>query len=435
MSDHGKEGANEDQQKLTRRASDKPHPFERNKGFRTCRACGLPKKHEIHKGKHPSKDTANVEPQPQSIEQLREQLRDNPPPPTPRFALSHIILIIGGLIVVVIGLAFLALFLFNNTVDKPLQEIVKAPSNQVVRARAHFDGLNFDTLVFDLIETSGGASNLDIFRLFWQYCEAMKERHFNKVILASRGVRKFTLEGSYFQQLGQEYKGGNLVYIIRTFPSHLTASDGTKPFAEYTGELLDVVTKKVEQFTEFSDQWHARDTAVFTQGEADSSTVAAAEPSSPAINSASNDNWLVLDSENQMDNTTDISLYNGGTQGAVLTIRCANRETEAYIDTDTVLENGGIRVRFDDSAVIRQSWDRSASNKALFAPDAVAFARRLANTHILRFEFTPVEEPGKTVVFDVSGLEAKMQRVSDTCSWASIGQNHARAKAAPAIPK
>ncbi len=435
MCDDGKEGANEGQQKLTRRASDKPHPFERNKGFRTCRACGLPEKHEIHKVKHPSKDTVNVEPQQQSIEQLREQLRDNRPPPKPRFALSHIVLISGGLIVVVIGLMFLALFLVNNTVDKPLQQILEAPSNQVVRASSHFDGLKFNTLVFDLTETSGGASGLDVFRLFCQYAEAMKERHFTKVTLASRGVKKFTLEGSYFQQLGQEYKRENPVYTIRTFPPHLTALDGTKPFAEYTGELLDVVTKEVEQFTEFSDQWYARDTAVFARSEVNSSTVAAAEPSTPAISSASNDNWLVLDSQNQMDNTTDVSLYNGGTHGAVLTIRCANRETEAYIDTDTVLENGGVRVRFDNSAVIRQSWDRSASDKALFAPDAVAFARRLANTHILRFEFTPFEEPGRTVVFDVSGLDTKMQRVSDTCSWASIGQNHARAKAAPATPK
>ncbi len=329
----------------------------------------------------------------------------------------------------------LALFFFNNTVNEPLQEILKDRSNQVVRADAHVDGSNPNALVFDLTEISGSASRLDIFRILWQYAEAMKERHFTKVILASHGVKKFTLEGSYFQQLGQEYRGEIPVCIIRTFPPHLTALDGTKPFVEYTGGLLDEVTKEVGQFTEFSNEWYARDSSVSARNEVTNSATVGAEPSTPVINSFSNDNWLVLDSDNQMDNTPDISLHNAGTEGAALIIRCADRETEAYVDTNSVLGNESVRIRFDDSAAIRQPWYRSASDKALFAPNAIAFARRVANTHIVRFEFTPFEERARTVVFDVSGLGSKMQRISDMCDWASMGQNYARAKAAPTTPR
>ena len=276
MFNDGKDGANEGQQKLTRRASDKPHPFERNQGFRTCRACGLPKNHEIHDGQYPTQSIITDERQPQSIEDLRERFSDYPPPASPRFSLSDIAVVGGGLIVVATGLVFLALFFFNNSVDDPLQRILGNPGNKVVKANAHIDGLNSSILVFDLTEVSGSASRLDVFRSFLKYAEAMKERHFDKVILACRGVRKFTLEGAYFRQLGQEYKRDNFVSMIRTFPPHLEAMDGRKSFAEYSSDLLEDVTKGLAQFTEFSDQWYANDSAS-ARTEVDSSSVVAAE--------------------------------------------------------------------------------------------------------------------------------------------------------------
>lgn len=430
MSDDSKEGANEGPQRLTRRASDKPHAFQQNKGFRTCRACGLPKNHEIHSAKSPPKPALTRDPQPQSMEQLREQLRADPPRPTSRVATSRIALISGMLIVVVVGLMFLALFRFNNTVDKPLQELLKDPSNQLIKASAHFDGLNSNIVVFDLTKTSSRASRLDVFRLLLQYAEAMEKRRFTKVILAYLGAEKFSLEGGYFQQLGQEYKRDNLVYIIRTFPSHLTPMDGTKPFSQYTGGLLQNVTKEVEQFKEFGDEWYRRDVVV-DRNEVGSSTAAAAEPVDPS----SNDNWLVLDSKNEADNTAEVSLHDPGTDGAVLIIRCANREPEAYVDTDSALQNESVRVRFDDSASVREHWYRSASDEALFAPNAIAFARRLDNTHTFRFEFTPFKGRERSIVFDVSGLDSKLQRMSDSCDWVSIDNNYAKAKGTPATPK
>lgn len=430
MSDDCNEGAKEGRQSLSRRASDKPHVFERNKGFRTCRACGLPKKHEVHQAE-PSKSTPAGGAQPPSIEQLRERLRDNPPPEPPRFAISHIVLVSVGLIVVVVGLAWLALFRFNNAVDEPLQEVLRNPNNQIVRATAHFDGLDSHTLVFDLTDTAASASRLDVFQSFLQYAQAMKAQRFAKLILAYRGVKKFTLEGGYFQQLGQEHAQESPVYIVRNFPPHLTAMDGSKPFSAYPGDLLENVTKEVGQFTEFSDKWYARDAAVFALTSAGSSTAIAAE----AMASSANDYWLVLDSRNTTDNTPEVSLHNAGTEGAVLTIRCANQQTEAYVDTDTVLSNKGVRVRFDGSAPVRQSWYRSASDKALFAPDAIAFARRLANTRTLHFEFTPLENQESTVVFDVSGLDGKLQKISDNCNWAPIDKNHLSAKVSAAALK
>jgi hypothetical protein len=96
------------------------------------------------------------------------------------------------------------------------------PRNQVVKAQAHFDDwIDLNTLVFDVTGVSGSATRMDTFRSFSQYAEAMKNRHFTKVILAANGRGKFTIDGSYFQELGKEYSTQNPMYTIRTFPIHL----------------------------------------------------------------------------------------------------------------------------------------------------------------------------------------------------------------------
>jgi hypothetical protein len=100
---------------------------------------------------------------------------------------------------------------------------------------------------------------MDVFRAFLQYAQAMKDRDFAKVILAARGTSKFTLDGSYFRELGREYTTQNPMYTIRTFPTHLVAMDGSKPFSEYQGGILAVLEKEMEQFTDFSDQWYVKD--------------------------------------------------------------------------------------------------------------------------------------------------------------------------------
>ena len=134
-----------------------------------------------------------------------------------------------GIGLAVIVLAFFGVWFFNYVcVERPLQQVLTAdPRNQVVRASAHFEGwIDPNTLVFDLTDVSG-ASRMDVFRSFLQYAEAMKESDFTRVILACGGTNKFTLNGNYFQQLGQEYRAQNPIYTIRTFPPNVTAMDGT----------------------------------------------------------------------------------------------------------------------------------------------------------------------------------------------------------------
>lgn len=352
--------------------------------------------------------------------------------------------LIGIGIVVVIVLAFFGVLAFNYfAVAQPLHRVLTSdPRNQVVTASAHFDEwISWNTLMFDITDISGSAREIDVFRTFLQYAQAMKGKHFDKVILACRGTKKFTLDGNYFQKLGQEYESQNPMYTIRTFPTHLTAMDGSKPFAEYVGGVLGVLGKEMEQFTEFNAQWYMRDMAARIAEE----SKPVSPPSSPSVSStpvsstsdsqpsaAATDNWYLHESQNEMDKTPEVTLHTSGSDGATLFIRCSEHKTEAFVNTDSIVDNGGVRIRFDDSSPVRQSWGKSTDNKALFAPDAVTFARDLTKAQKFFFEFTPFEERERTVSFEVSGLADKLRKIAETCDWDSIDRSRAKAKAADA---
>src|ERR1700722_5803426 len=139
--------------------------------------------------------------------------------------------IIFLLVAVLIVIAVCGVWAFNYvSVDKPLQGVLTKDSrNQVLTARAHFDDwVDTSTIVFDVTGISANATRMDVFRALLQYAEAMKDRHLTKLILAARRTGKFTLDGSYFQDLGKEFRTQNPMYTIRKFPTHLVAMDGSK---------------------------------------------------------------------------------------------------------------------------------------------------------------------------------------------------------------
>lgn len=130
--------------------------------------------------------------------------------------------------------------------------------------------------------------------------------------------------------------------------------------------------------------------------------------------------WELSDSRDAMDNTPKVTLSKSSSDGATLIIRCAKRKTEAYVDTATITGNADVRIRFDQSQPVRQSWTRSTDDKALFAPDSVSFARELAKAKTFMIEYTPFESGERTITFDVSKLESSLPRISEACDWAAV---------------
>lgn len=147
--------------------------------------------------------------------------------------------------------------------QRPLDAaIARDGRNAGLSARAHFGHfVDADVAVFDLRTVGAENSQADVFRLFLQFADATKDRNFGRVVLAYRGVARFQIDGSYFQELGRGYAEQNPVYTVRTFPEHLFRPDGSRAFQEWSGGWLGVVKAQMDDFSEFHRQWYLNDLA------------------------------------------------------------------------------------------------------------------------------------------------------------------------------
>lgn len=114
-------------------------------------------------------------------------------------------------------------------------------------------------VVFDLQNISGTNSRMDVFRLLLDFAEKMQGEYFETVILAFRGEEKFMLDGFYFRTLGRERNTQNPAYTIRTFPENLKTPTGLSAYPEWTGGLIGVLNKQMEDFNDFHDKWYLDD--------------------------------------------------------------------------------------------------------------------------------------------------------------------------------
>ena len=76
------------------------------------------------------------------------------------------------------------------------------------------------------------------------------------VILAYKGKSKFSLDGAYFKKLGKEYEFQNPVYTTRTFPEHVMDINGNPIYDQWTGGILGVLNKQMEDFNDFCEKWY-----------------------------------------------------------------------------------------------------------------------------------------------------------------------------------
>ena len=107
----------------------------------------------------------------------------------------------------------------------------------------------------------------------------------------------------------------------------------------------------------------------------------------------------------------------------ILVVRCTGGTIEAFVVTDTAAQieprtdAHTVRIGFDDQPPVMERWPDSAEHDALFAPDAAAFATRLASARMLHFGFTPHNAPSVTARFNVSGLAPLLAPAIKDCGW------------------
>jgi len=147
------------------------------------------------------------------------------------------------------------------SVERPLAKVIADdPRNAGIRALAYHDLLiTPSAIVLDIRSLSGETSAADVTRFLLQFAQAMKDRPFDRVILACQGRRKFILKGDYFHTLGVEFGTQNVVYTMRTLPENVFRLDGTAAFSTWTGGLLGVLGQQMEDLNAFHRQWYIDD--------------------------------------------------------------------------------------------------------------------------------------------------------------------------------
>ncbi len=134
------------------------------------------------------------------------------------------------------------------------------PRNNGIKVSVHYSWyVNPSVLVYNLKSVSSDKSPADVFRAFLQFAEEVSDKNFKEVILAFRGKPKFKMDGDYFQEIGKEYSWQNPIYTVRTFPEHLTKPDGSRAYDVWTGGLLGVLGKQMDDQNDFHRKWYIDD--------------------------------------------------------------------------------------------------------------------------------------------------------------------------------
>lgn len=143
----------------------------------------------------------------------------------------------------------------------PMQKVITDDSrNSGIHVFVHYKSfVNPTSLVFDLRSIDEEKSMADVFRVLLQYAESVQNKEFTTVTMEFKGTPKFIMDGAYFKTLGEEYSWQNSVYTMRTFPENLLKIDGTPAFQTWSGGILGVLNKQMQDFSEVFSLWFLDD--------------------------------------------------------------------------------------------------------------------------------------------------------------------------------
>lgn len=167
-------------------------------------------------------------------------------------------LLSGALLIIVLLIAW-----NYFSVWRPVsQALGKNPRNQAIKVATYHQYLiNPSTLVFDLRNVSGDASQNGILLALLQSAEALNDKSFDRVILAYKGKAKFQLTGEYFQKLGEEFPWQNFNYTMFTFSENVRTLNDSPAFKTWTGGGLGLMNKQLEDLNSMHQSWYVSDLA------------------------------------------------------------------------------------------------------------------------------------------------------------------------------
>jgi len=120
-------------------------------------------------------------------------------------------------------------------------------------------GIMPNQLVIDIWGIDDEASMADVTRTVFNIAERMQNRNYDWVVLSHKGKAKLKIDGNFFAETGETFEYQNPVYLVRTLPSEVYEMDGTKAYGTWTGGLLGVVGKQMEDHNKLHEDWYLND--------------------------------------------------------------------------------------------------------------------------------------------------------------------------------
>lgn len=159
------------------------------------------------------------------------------------------------------------------------------------------------------------------------------------------------------------------------------------------------------------------------------SSLAGSTPA-PALAPSVTSKWKVHSKVEKLDGTTTVTIaldssdtvkpQYGRPEAATIIVRCLNNKTELYISWPEFLGVGrGIEVRWraDNMPITTEAWSPSTDGKAAFAPNPVAFLKKLADRNELLLSVAPFSKVATTLTFPIAGLEEALKPLRAACKW------------------
>ena len=163
-------------------------------------------------------------------------------------------LLIAGILFMVVGIFAVNYFTIESTSKLNTDTDIR---NNGISYSIHYKYYIVpSTLVFDLKEVPLDKAPVDVFRVFLQSSEALKDKTFKYVEISYKGKTKFMLQGDYFSTLGNEYGLQNPMYTTRTFPENLLDQDGNRAYSVWGGGMIGVLSSQIKDFNDFTDKWY-----------------------------------------------------------------------------------------------------------------------------------------------------------------------------------
>lgn len=157
----------------------------------------------------------------------------------------------------VVGVISTTLIAWNATVAVPAMRAMNNEVNASVYVYRRWF-LSPSQIVFDVRSITPEVAMVDIDRMLFNTAEALKDRHFDAVILAARGQSRLILDGSHFKLIGVERSYQNPMHVIATLQEHVSNLDGQPAFGIWTGGWLGVMGKQMEEHNELHMRWWVR---------------------------------------------------------------------------------------------------------------------------------------------------------------------------------